>query len=93
MFIVSRLTSRSSVALSVSIGYACTGAGGGSRMRSRSPDDDASYRWPIPLYSARFTGPERFPRQALTFSEQHPRSNFFNGRIARPDISPQFLCP
>jgi len=41
MFIVERLTSRSSVALSVSIGYARTGGGRGSAMRSRSPDDDA----------------------------------------------------
>lgn len=40
MFIVSRLTSRSSVALSVSIGYARVGGGRGTALRSRSPDDN-----------------------------------------------------
>ena len=40
MFIVSRLTSRGSVALSVSIGYARLGGGRGAALRARSPDDD-----------------------------------------------------
>lgn len=39
MFIVSRLTSRGSLALSVSIGYARTG-GCSTALRSRSPTDD-----------------------------------------------------
>jgi len=40
MIIAERLTSRSSVALSVSIGYARAGGGGRAAARSRSPDDD-----------------------------------------------------
>jgi hypothetical protein len=41
MFIVERLTSRSSVALSVSIGYARSGGGRRAATRSRGPDEDA----------------------------------------------------
>jgi hypothetical protein len=41
MFLVERLTSRSSVALSVSIGYARAGGGSRAGKRSRSPDVDA----------------------------------------------------
>jgi hypothetical protein len=40
MFIIERLISRSAVALSVSIGYARSGAGRGSRACSHSPDDE-----------------------------------------------------
>jgi len=40
MIIAERLISRSSVALSVSIGYARAGGGGRAATRSRSPDDD-----------------------------------------------------
>lgn len=41
MFIVERLTSRSSVALAVSIGYVQAGCGRGTATRSRGPDGDA----------------------------------------------------
>ena len=43
MFILARLTSRSSVALSVSIGYVRTGCGRGTAVRSHSPDDDVCH--------------------------------------------------
>jgi hypothetical protein len=43
VFIVSRLTSRGALALSVSIGYARTG-GCGTALRSRSPMDDERQR-------------------------------------------------
>ena len=41
MLIAERLISRSSVALSVSIGYARSSSGRGGGSRSRSPDDDS----------------------------------------------------
>jgi hypothetical protein len=41
MFLVERLTSRSSVALSVSIGYARSGGGRRAAMRTRGAGDDA----------------------------------------------------
>ena len=48
MFIAERLTSRSSVALSVSIGYARSGAGRGTGTRSRGPDEEESSDHGVP---------------------------------------------
>lgn len=56
MFIVERLTSRSSVALAVSIGYVQAGCGRGAATRSRSPDGD-----PCGIIA----GPRRFPFNAF----------------------------
>ena len=67
MFIAERLISRSSVALSVSIGYALTGTGRGTGMRSRGPDDDRCIDRPFP--SRRY--PHALPRK---FDRSYPRA-------------------
>jgi hypothetical protein len=62
MFIAERLISRSSVALAVSIGYARTGGGRGTAMRSRSPDDDCSRKNPA-CFAHRFIFASDHPLQ------------------------------
>lgn len=64
MFIVARLTSRSAVALSVSIGYARTGCGRGAATRSRSPDEDECRA--LPPSSSRVFPPFR-PARPFSF--------------------------
>ena len=83
MFIVPRLTSRSSVALSVSIGYARMGGGRGMAMRSRSPDDDARSR-PVSLASLPGRTIIRGLTGTLAKPGRIPRSSFLQIVTAAP---------
>jgi hypothetical protein len=80
MFIFERLTSRSSVALSVSIGYARAGGGWRAATRSRGPDDDVL----TSRFAIAFSPSAVFPRNRSPQPTACVLESQFSGLRSRP---------